>query len=199
MKTELRRRGRAARGSLSRDEVREKSRRIARRLYPRPEYRAARTVFCYLGFGNEVETDEIIRTALGEGRRMAVPLVTDGEGNLKAVTIGDLEKDLGPGFQGIREPINRDGPGIDPREIDLALVPGTAFDPSGNRLGRGGGYYDRFLARLRPKAALIGLAFECQLTAEIDAEAHDVKMDAIITEDRVLEPGPGSDRQGRKP
>ena len=191
MKTELRRRGRAAREALGRGEVRQKSRRIARRLYSRPEYRAAETVFCYLGFDNEVETEEIIRTALGEGRRVTVPLVTDGGGDLRAVPIGNPERDLAPGFRGIREPADRSGTGVDPRKLDLAVVPGTAFDLSGNRLGRGGGHYDKFLPRLRDGAARIGLAFECQIMERIVGEPHDVKMDAVITEDRGV--GPGED------
>jgi 5-formyltetrahydrofolate cyclo-ligase len=189
MKAELRRRGRSARQALSREEVREKSRRIARRLLTRPEYRAAGTVFCYLEHGREVETSEIIAAALREGKRVAVPLVEARGKGIRAAAIRDLEKDLAPGFRGIREPADRSGPGVDPRELDLAVVPGTAFDLSGNRLGRGGGHYDTFLPRLRDGAARIGLAFECQIMERIVGEPHDVKMDAVITEDRAVEPG----------
>ncbi len=189
MKAELRRRGRSAREALSREEVREKSRRIARRFLSRPEYQTAASVFCYLDHGQEVETSEIIVAALREGKRVAVPLVEAGGKRIRAVAIRDLEKDLAPGFRGIREPADRSGKGVDPRELDLAVVPGTAFDLSGNRLGRGGGHYDKFLPRLRDGAARIGLAFECQVMARIVGEPHDVKMDAVITEDRVVGPG----------
>ncbi|MDP8237374.1 MAG: 5-formyltetrahydrofolate cyclo-ligase [Candidatus Erginobacter occultus] len=189
MKAELRRRGRSAREALSREEVREKSRRIARRFLARPEYRTAASVFCYLDHGHEVETSEIIAAALREGKRVAVPLVETGGEGIRAVAIRDLEKDLAPGFRGIREPVDRSGTGVDPRELDLAVVPGTAFDLSGNRLGRGGGHYDKFLPRFRDGAARIGLAFECQIMERIVGETHDVKMDAVITEDRVVVPG----------
>ena len=188
-KTEIRERCRAAREALSQEEIREKSQRIARRLYSRPEYRAARTVFCYLDFDNEVETTKIVETALGEGKRVAVPLVLAEKRNLRSVMIKNLERDLASGFRNIREPIDRDAPGIDPHEIDLALIPGTAFDPAGNRLGRGACYCDRFLNRLRPGTPRLGLAFDCQLVGRINPEPHDVAMDLIITEDRVIKPG----------
>lgn len=189
MKAKLRNRGRAAREGLSREEVRSRSRMIARRLFARPEYRSSGTIFCYLDSGYEVETAGIIATALREGRRVAVPLVVSGERTLRAVAIRDPRRDLALGFRGIREPAAGRGNGIDPGEIDLAIVPGTAFDPAGNRLGRGGGYYDNFLPRLRRAVPRIGLAFECQLMERIVPDPRDVAMDAIITEDRVIEPG----------
>ena len=77
--------------------------------------------------------------------------------------------------------------------IDLALIPGAAFDRRGGRLGRGKGFYDRFLPRLRSEALKIGLAFECQLADEIPTEAWDVRMDLVITEVGVWgEQGPGT-------
>lgn len=189
MKTELRRRGRAGREALDRAEVRSRSRRIARRLFGRPEYRSATSLLCYIDAGNEVETGGIIRTALREGRRVCVPLVSEASRTFRAVPVRDPERELVPGFRGIREPADRESPGIDPRELDLAVIPGTAFDRSGNRLGRGGGYYDRFLPRLRKGVPRIGLAFECQVVEGIDPDPHDAPVDLVITEDRVLETG----------
>lgn len=192
MKTELRKRGREGREALSREEVRRRSRMIVRRVLTRPEYRRARILFCYLDADNEVETGEIIRTALEEKRLVAVPLVEEKAGSLRAVLIRDPDRDLTPGFRGIREPVDRESTGLDPREIDLAIVPGTAFDRFGNRLGRGGGYYDRFLPRLRRTACRLGVAFECQMVEVIVPQPHDQAMDMIITEARVI----GSVRQG---
>jgi len=193
LKTELRSRGRSARERLSRAEAGEKSRRIARRLFSLPGYRAAGSIFCYLDAGREVETGEIIRTALEEGKTVAVPLVEEGGRTLRAVPIKDLRRDLAPGFRGIREPVDRAG-AIEPRSIDLAIIPGTAFDRAGRRLGRGGGCYDRFLPRLRPSVPRIGLSYECQVVEEITPEAHDVPMTAVVTEEGVIEPGRGQER-----
>ena len=195
MKAELRRRGKAARQCLAREEVGSRSRRIARRLAALPGYRAARTIFCYLDADNEVETGEIIRTALEEGKVVAVPLVEEEQRELRAVPIRDPGRDLAPGFRGIREPADRSAAGIDPREIDLAVVPGTAFDPAGNRLGRGGGYYDRFLPRLRAGVPRTALAFECQIFAGITPAPDDAPVNVIITEERVIEPGKKEERR----
>ncbi len=189
MKAELRRRGRQARKRLSREEAGEKSRQIAQRLFSRPEYREAKTLFIYVSTGSEAGTGEIVAAALAAGKTVAVPLVEEDRKSLRAVPVRDPERELAPGFRGIREPADRSSPGIDPRELDLSVVPGTAFDRSGNRLGRGGGCYDRFLPRLREGVPRIGLAFECQLVEEIVPDPHDVPVDLVITEDRVLEIG----------
>lgn len=189
MNTEERKLGRAAREELSRAEAAEKSRRIARTLFFRSEYRKAAIIFCYLSDGREVETGEIIRTALEEGKTVSVPLVEAEKREMRAVPIRDFGRDLAPGFRGIREPADRAAAGIDPREIDLAIVPGTAFDPAGNRLGRGGGYYDRFLPRLRTSVPRVGLAFERQVLDGITPGPNDAPMSVIVTEERVIEPG----------
>ncbi len=98
--------------------------------------------------------------------------------------------ELEPGMSGIKEPKQsirdvRDRRCL-PASIGLVVVPGLAFDRSGARLGRGKGYYDRFLARLRPGTLSVALAFECQIFAEIPCEPYDKRVDMIITEDRVL-------------
>jgi 5-formyltetrahydrofolate cyclo-ligase len=74
---------------------------------------------------------------------------------------------------------------VKPNELDLVMVPGTAFDPRGGRMGQGKGYYDRLLANARPDAPLVALAFECQVFPEIPVAPHDVFMDQVITEVKV--------------
>ncbi len=90
--------------------------------------------------------------------------------------------DLVPGYRGIREPVRRvPGP-----VIDLAFVPGVAFDARGRRLGYGGGFYDRFLAAIAPGAPAVGYCFDAQVVEEVPAEAHDRRVEAIVTEQRVI-------------
>jgi len=128
------------------------------------------------------------------GTRAAKAAETDQDTSIKLEPVivvpqaTSPRRDLAPGFRGIREPVDRSAPGIDPRELDLAIVPGTAFDPAGNRLGRGAGYYDRFLPRLRAGVPRVGLAFECQIIEETAPAHHDVPMSFIVTEDRTIEP-----------
>ncbi len=88
---------------------------------------------------------------------------------------------------GLRTP--RDGRPLVPRLIDLVIVPGLAFDTAGNRLGRGGGYYDRFLRRLRRSATTVGLAFDAQIVDAVPADDRDFGMDIIVTDRRVCRTG----------
>ena len=92
----------------------------------------------------------------------------------------DAPDDLAPGAFGIPEP---QGEAADPASIDLTLVPGAAFDKSGGRLGRGGGYYDRYLPLVR--GLTVGLAFECQMLETVPREAHDIGIQRVVTESAV--------------
>ena len=105
---------------------------------------------------------------------------------MRAVLIRDPDRDLFPGFKGIREPDPDSLRQLSADDLDLIIVPGVAFDSSGNRLGMGKGYYDRFLKHLRPSALKIALAFENQIVASIPWDDNDIKMDMIITEERVI-------------
>jgi 5-formyltetrahydrofolate cyclo-ligase len=95
--------------------------------------------------------------------------------------------DLVAGALGGREP-PPSAPAVPPAEIDLVLVPGVGFDPSGRRIGRGRGHYDATLAAL-PRATAVGLAFEAQVVPEVPAEAHDARLAAVVTERRTLRGG----------
>ena len=80
---------------------------------------------------------------------------------------------------------------MDPAEIDLVLVPGLAFDAAGGRLGRGGGFYDRFLATLGPAAARVGVAFDAQILPEVPTDGLDARMSCVVTDARVMPAAPG--------
>jgi 5-formyltetrahydrofolate cyclo-ligase len=75
-----------------------------------------------------------------------------------------------------------DEPPPDPRSIDVVIVPGTAFTAAGDRLGQGGGWYDRFLARVRPDCVTIGVGFAPQLVSELPVEDHDIRLDLVVTD-----------------
>ncbi|MFH1038733.1 MAG: 5-formyltetrahydrofolate cyclo-ligase [PVC group bacterium] len=175
------------RNALTREEILLKSRVIAESLRGRPDYRDAGTVMFYVSRGSEVHTGRMISRALREGRRIAVPLTRVAERNLRAMLIRDPEGDLAPGFRGIPEPVPGRAEEVAPAELDLVIVPGIAFDPAGNRLGMGEAYYDAFLKKIRPGASKIALAFECQVVNRIPAAHHDVAVDAVITEERVID------------
>ena len=166
---------------------RTKSRAIARRLRRLKSYREARILLSYAAFDGEVETRPILRQALADGKRMAVPVTLTSGKRLLAVQVSDPERDLrGKGPFGIPQPVQMSRRGVKLRDLDMILVPGVAFDRGGHRLGRGGGYFDRFLSRVPPSVWRVGLAFDFQLKKKLPVEGHDLPMCAVITEKRTV-------------
>jgi 5-formyltetrahydrofolate cyclo-ligase len=170
----------AARRSMDPAEVAALGAAIQEHLLQLRDYRDARTVHCYVGVkANEVPTHRILREALRSGRRLVVPRV-DGD-RLEHHEVRDLSE-LRPEAFGLLEP-DPSAPRVDPREIDLAVVPGLAFDRAGNRLGLGKGYYDRFLGGTPAvKAALL---YRRQLVEEVPAGEGDVTVDLLVMETGV--------------
>ncbi len=187
MKNKIRDRVLRDRKSLPSERIAAKSRAIAERVLRLPEFKAAGTVMFYVSQGSEVETRRLIEETLQSGRKVAVPVaVPEGRG-LIPVLIRDPDRELSPGSQGVLEPDPGNGRAIDPSEIDLIILPGVAFDSQGNRLGRGKAYYDNFLKKLRKEACKVALAFERQIVEEIPPASHDVPVDKIVTEKRVID------------
>ena len=162
------------------------SRSIFQWLTALPEYAAARTLMLYLDVRSEVRTRWFLPTAWSEGKRVAAPYCERGD--IELFQLQDLEE-WSPGLMGVLEPKpelrRRRDRKVDPAELDLIIVPGLAFDDRGGRLGYGKGYYDRFLHRIRGDATKLAVCFECQLFPEIPALPHDIRMDMVVTENRV--------------
>jgi len=161
-KKELRKYYIERRSRLSGDEVREKSESLFAGICLLDRYRNANVVLAYMSFGNEVSTGPFICRCIRDGKTVALPKVEKEEGKgcrLAIHAIKDPVADVVPGFKGILEPDPSKARLLDPREIDLAVVPGVAFDAAGNRIGYGAGCYDRLLPLLRPDCLKIGAAF----------------------------------------
>lgn len=139
-----------------------------------PEVQKAVSVFVYVASGSEVDTCPLIDALLRIGKRVAVPRVLSEPGRMQAVAIASRDE-LVLGRYKLLEPLP-DAPVL--RDPDLVLTPGLAFTPAGERLGQGGGYYDRYLA-LHPSSLAIGLAFSEQLADRLPAESHDAVMDRV--------------------
>ncbi|CAK8715289.1 MAG: 5-formyltetrahydrofolate cyclo-ligase [Candidatus Electronema aureum] len=188
-RTVLRQAKLAARDQLDPASRCEKSRRILVQLTEHRLLTAAQHLFMYVHFRSEVETLPLIEHFLAVGKTISVPLTLRKESRLLAVGITDPVSQLKPGCFGILEPTQEQKTQavLDPATIDIALVPGSVFDRYGGRLGYGGGFYDRFLAQNAPQAYKIGLAYELQLVEEVPTEAHDQRMDMIITEEQLYD------------
>ena len=162
----------------------ESSRAIAAHLLAMPEYQAAGTVFCFVGMEREVDTRPILEDVLAAGKRLCVPLcVGDGIMELRAVTVLDQ---LVPGAYGILEP-PADAPKVDVDEVDFAILPCVTCNHLGQRLGQGGGYYDRFLAHYLGGNVL--LCREKLIREEIPLEPRDMPVPWVLTERGLYEDG----------
>jgi 5-formyltetrahydrofolate cyclo-ligase len=185
-KREARARALAARDALPAAERARLSRVICARATALAELGRAESLLLFASFRSEVDTLPLLSWALARGVSVALPRVC-GPRLMEALRIEDPAADLAAGTWGIPEP--RDGlPVVDPQHIDIVIVPGAAFSPDGARCGYGGGFYDSYLPRLLPKTPRIALAFDVQVADQLPCEPHDLRVDAIVTETRVIRP-----------
>lgn len=152
----------------------EKSSAVTQKLLLSEDFRAARDIFIYISKEDEVDTAEIIGGSIKCGKKVYCPIISGK--SMLAGKFGAMKK----GKFGIPEPEKASRI----KKFDLIIVPGVAFDKNGFRLGRGGGYFDRFLPSMPGKK--IGLAFDFQIVNRIPKENHDVAVDSIITEKRII-------------
>lgn len=144
----------------------------------------AGVVMAYLSMPEELDVDEIVRRGPDAGKTMLVPRVEADVGRMIAIQCASLQAGLSVSSYGIREPVA--GEEFPVERIDLIVVPGLAFDRAGNRLGRGGGYYDRFLAQPGLTAVRCAVAFDEQLVECVPAGPHDQPIDVLVTDKQVL-------------
>jgi 5-formyltetrahydrofolate cyclo-ligase len=171
---------------LNKDEL---SKQICAKFMALPEYAAAKTVMFYIDVRSEVRTRHNLPDALASGKKIIVPWCNEA-GELELFHLANMDE-LSIGMYKILEPKPdlRKLPEkvVGPRDLDIVMVPGVAFDKRGARMGHGKGYYDKLLQHARPECPLIALAFECQFFPEIPTARHDIFMDKIITEAAVYE------------
>ncbi len=170
------------RRALTAEEAAEKSAAVCQNLLALPQVRQARVIFTYLSYGTEVSLWALHEELWRQGKRLAVPVCdAENKGWMEAVELTpESMVDLRTTSLGVREP--RDGVVLDAAALDLALVPGVVFDRSGNRMGHGMGYYDRYLPRLNASAETIGIAYEFQVVEHLTPHSWDYALDGICTE-----------------
>lgn len=146
-------------------------------------YLKAKSIFIYLSFGSEINTKKIVIKALKDKKEVYIPKIYKEDKVMKAVRLKSFN-DLKENSIGILEPID-DNDYIDKKEIDLILVPGVVFDLNGNRIGYGGGYYDRYLQDIKEISNKVVLAYDLQIVESIKPEIHDISFDYIITNTKL--------------
>jgi 5-formyltetrahydrofolate cyclo-ligase len=182
-KAALRASARVARRALSAAQRRTASATIVARLAALRDLAAAGTVAVFAATDEEPDLTDLVALLRARAVRPLLPRVVGDD--LEVAEFVDGPDGSAPGFRGLLEPT---GARVDEREVEAVLVPGVAFDPTGARLGRGGGHYDRLLARLPDACVRIGVCFACQVVPSVPRLEHDRGVDAIITERSVHRP-----------
>jgi 5-formyltetrahydrofolate cyclo-ligase len=162
-----------------------KDSRIRETLSTLPEFILAKTVLFYASFRSEVETLTLIRESLAMGKKVLLPRVDAKNTVLILYEIKDTDE-LTHGYMGIPEPDLPDERRAVIDDADLAIIPGAAFDLSGNRLGYGAGYYDILLSERKKKIPVVALAYDEQLVDAMPEDKHDVKVNVVITDKRIV-------------
>ena len=153
---------------------------IKHRLFNEEEFKKAKVVMFYVSLKDEVNTVSMIDEAVKMGKKVCVPVILKEEKKLIAGEIKDREKDLERQHFGIYQPKAGHVREVPLDNIDLVVVPGVAFDKNNVRLGRGHGYYDRFLCGLPKKTKTIGLAFDFQVVERLPKDSHDIPVSKTI-------------------
>ena len=173
-KQELRKAIRARKRAMTEEEIVTRSEKLAKLFYESEAYRSAETLYGYMPYNQEVRTVPMMRRALADGKRVAVPKVYGDE--MRFIYITDFDAMAKSEF-GIPEPI-ADSP-VAADETALVLMPGLAFDAAGHRIGYGGGFYDKFL-QAEPEHPTLALCYEFQMLAHLETEEHDIPVDTVL-------------------
>jgi len=166
------------------EDLKKRSRQACKNLVDTEEFANAGSVMVFLSLPNEIDTCELILTAWQKGKVVAAPKVSWQQRHMIPVEINTLDTGFSTDVAGLRNPVR--GTPVPFSDIDLVVTPGLGFDKFGNRLGRGGSYYDRFFSNENVKTIKCALAFQEQFVDEIPVTDDDVPVDMLVTDERVI-------------
>lgn len=190
-KAAIRKRVRESLAAMPSAELADRSRRACQRVMSSAYFACARTVLLYAPLPGELDVTSLILDCLAQKRTVCLPRVDWARIAMTPAKIDAFPAGLVETKFGVREP-GSDAPAVDVLDLDLVVVPGLAFDLRGGRLGRGAGFYDRFLADQNLKAITIGVALDAQIVADLPMRSGaagtdpDARMDAVLTETRIV-------------
>jgi 5-formyltetrahydrofolate cyclo-ligase len=164
----------------------DKTREIESKVFEFANFLEARIVLLYIAGDNEVSTENIIKRSYGYNKLVVLPVFDPERRKVTTLKVDLPGKDLQPGPRGVAQPNPERCKPVPFQKIDIAIIPGWAFDEKGGRIGSGQGYYDRLMPELPATTRKVAIAFEEQILPQIPAESHDKYVDIIITDKRII-------------
>jgi 5-formyltetrahydrofolate cyclo-ligase len=172
--------------ALPEGKIVEKTKAIEAKLFDFANFLEAKIALLYVNGDYEVRTDNIIKRSYGYGKIVVLPAFDPEKFDMNLMKVDNFEKDLIPGPRGVPEPDANRCKIVPLERIDIAIIPGLAFDEKGGRIGSGRGYYDRLIPKLAITTRKVALTFEEQIVPQVPMESHDKHVDIIITDERVI-------------
>jgi 5-formyltetrahydrofolate cyclo-ligase len=172
--------------ALSESEINEKTAAIESRLFAFANFLESKIALLYLSSDLEVQTDSIIQKAYSYNKIVVLPAFDPENYQMKLMKVDAFGQELIPGPRGVLEPDASKCKVVPMDRIDIAILPGLAFDEKGGRIGTGTGYYDRLVPRLDITTRKVALTFEEQIIPQVPMESHDKHVDIIITDKRII-------------
>ncbi len=172
--------------ALSKDEFNEKSRHVEARLFDFANFIEAKIPLLYMNLPYEVPTQRIVEWCFAQNKIVVLPAFGKEKRSVTLMKVDDIEKDLKPGPRGVLEPDPERCKQVPIDQVDIAIVPGTAFDEKGGRIGAGFGYYDRLIPKLAVTTRKVSLIFEDHIISQVPMESHDKYVDIVITDQRII-------------
>lgn len=174
------------RSNLSSKDYNEKNKHVEENFYSLSLEKEYNNFMSYVNIKKEVRTRLIIDNLIKKNKTVSVPICLQKTTNLIASKINSLDE-LESSFFNLFEPKKEKIEEISPINLEVIIIPGIAFDRSGNRIGFGKGYYDRFLKKVKPGALKIAMAYDFQVLKDLPTDSFDVNMDMIITDKEIIE------------
>jgi 5-formyltetrahydrofolate cyclo-ligase len=173
-------------GKISNKDLSKRIARIENSLFELANFLESSIALLYVGKEGEVDTNSILKRCFELNKIVVLPAFDDEKNDVKLLKVDNLETDLVPGKRGVLEPDQNKCKVVPIESIDIAIVPGLAFDEKGGRIGTGDGYYDRFIPKLSNTTRKVALALDKQIIQQVPMDSHDKHVDIIITDERII-------------
>ncbi|MDM8525857.1 5-formyltetrahydrofolate cyclo-ligase [Desulfococcaceae bacterium HSG8] len=171
---------------LSEEDRLTRAKKIEDRLFDFANFREAKVPLLYVNMGFEVMTRNILERCFKENKIVVLPAFDTEKYQMQFMKVDNLDGDMKTGLRGIIEPDDAKCKIVPIDRLDIAIIPGVAFDEKGSRIGSGEGYYDRLIPKLPVTTRKVSLALECQIVQQVPMQSHDKHVDIVITDERVI-------------